>query len=271
MRILLAMAFALAACSSAGAAERALLGDPAMSKTQIVFDYGGELWSVPRSGGQAHVLASGMDLLAEPIFSPDGSQIAFTGTYDKNTDVYVIPAAGGQPRRLTYHPDPDIAVGWTPDGRSVLLRSHRYSFSDPNRLFAVPATGGFPAELPLPSGEMGSYSGDGSHIAYVPGFQWEPYWKGYKGGQHTEIWISRLADASTVRIANLNSNESDPMWVGGKVYFLSDRDGSADPVRLRHRHPPGAAADRQQGIRHHLRLGGSGRHHLLAVRPGEHL
>jgi tricorn protease len=225
MRMLLAMAFALAACSSAGAAERALLGDPAMSKTQIVFDYGGELWSVPRSGGQAHVLASGMDLLAEPIFSPDGSQIAFTGTYDKNTDVYVIPAAGGQPRRLTYHPDPDIAVGWTPDGRSVLLRSHRYSFSDPNRLFAVPATGGFPAELPLPSGEMGSYSGDGSHIAYVPGFQWEPYWKGYKGGQHTEIWISRLADASTVRIANLNSNESDPMWVGGKVYFLSDRDG----------------------------------------------
>ena len=227
MRMLLAMAVALASCSAAGAADRALLSDPAMSKTQIVFDYGGQLWSVPRNGGQAHVLASGMDLLAQPIFSPDGSQIAFTGTYDKNTDVYVIPAGGGQPRRLTYHPEPDIAVGWTPDNKSVLFRSHRYSFSDPNYLFTVPVTGGFPTQLPLPSGEMGSYSGDGSHIAYVPGFQWEAFWKGYKGGQHTEIWVARLSDSSTVRIPNLNSNENDPMWVGGKVYFLSDRDGPA--------------------------------------------
>ena len=91
MRMLLAVAIALASCSAAGAADRALLSDPALSQTQIVFDYGGELWSVPRSGGEAHVLASGMDLLAQPIFSPDGSQIAFTGTFDKNTDVYVIP------------------------------------------------------------------------------------------------------------------------------------------------------------------------------------
>src|SRR6185312_9835576 len=105
-----ATALVLVCFSSAEAGEmtRLLLRNPAMSQTQIVFEYGGELWSVPRSGGRAHVLASGMDLLSQPLFSPDGSQIAFTGTYDKNTDVYVIPAAGGQPRRLTYHPDPDI-------------------------------------------------------------------------------------------------------------------------------------------------------------------
>jgi len=211
----------------AGAAQmdRVLLRHPAMSKTQIVFEYGGNLWSVPRSGGQAHVLASGFDLEADPIFSPDGSQIAFTGTYDKNTDVYVIPATGGQPRRLTFHPDPDIALGWTPDGKSVLFSSHRYSYSDGDQLFTVPVTGGFPTELPLPSGEQGAYSGDGGRIAYVPGYQWEPYWKGYKGGQHTEIWIARLADSSTVRIPNLNSNEANPMWVGDTIYFLSDRDG----------------------------------------------
>jgi tricorn protease len=225
MRMLLALAFASLLSSAAGAADMLLLDEPTMSKTQIVFEYGGELWSVPRSGGEAHVLASGMDLLADPIFSPDGSRVAFSGTYDKNTDVYVVAASGGQPRRLTYHPDPDIAVGWTPDGGSVLFRSHRYSFSDPNQLFTVPATGGFPSELPLPAAEMGSYSSDGSHIAYVPGFQWEPFWKDYKGGQHTQIWVARLADSSTVRIPNLDSNESDPMWVGGKIYFLSDRDG----------------------------------------------
>jgi tricorn protease len=225
----LATVLVLTCISTVGAAplDRVLLDHPAMSQTQIVFEYGGELWSVPRTGGQAHVLASGMDLLAQPIFSPDGSQIAFTGTYDNNTDVYVIPASGGQPRRLTYHPDPDIALGWTPDGKSILFSSHRYSYSDPDMLFTVPVTGGFPTELPLPSGEMASFSDDGSRIAYVPGFQWEPFWKGYKGGQHTEIYLARLSDSSTVQIPNLNSNEGDPMWVGHKVYFLSDRDGPA--------------------------------------------
>jgi tricorn protease len=225
MRMWLAIALASVSSSAAGAADMALLNYPTMSKTQIVFEYGGELWSVARTGGQAHVLASGIDLLADPIFSPDGSQIAFSGTYDKNTDVYVVPATGGQPHRLTYHPDPDVAVGWTPDGKGILLRSHRYSFSDPNELFTVPVGGGFPAALPLAAAEMGSYSSDGSHIAYVPGFQWEPFWKDYKGGQHTEIWIARLSDSSAVRIPNLGANESDPMWVGDKIYFLSDRDG----------------------------------------------
>jgi tricorn protease len=225
MRIRLALSLALISSATAGAADRLLLGYPTLSRTQIVFEYGGELWSVPREGGAAHVLASGIDLLADPIFSPDGSRIAFSGTYDKNTDVYVVPASGGQPRRLTYHPDPDVAVGWTPDGKSVLFRSHRSSFSDPNELFTVPVEGGFPAALPLAGAEMGSYSGDGSHIAYVPGFQWEAFWKGYKGGQHTEIWLARLSDSSVVRIPNLNANEGDPMWVGNHVYFLSDRDG----------------------------------------------
>ncbi len=211
------------------AGTRLLLRYPTLSKTQIVFEYGGELWEVPRIGGQAHVLASGMDLLTKPIFSPDGRWIAFTGTYDHNTDVYVVPAAGGQPRRLTFHPGPDVAVGWTPDGKDVLFRSHRYSFADPNQLYTVPIGGGFPQQLPLSKAEDGSYSPDGSHIAYVPGFQWEAFWKGYKGGQHTRIWIARLADSSTVRIPNLDANENDPMWVGGNIYFLSDRDG---PITL---------------------------------------
>ncbi|WHZ18119.1 MAG: protease [Rhodanobacteraceae bacterium] len=220
-----------AAEQSAPAAGNALLllRDPSMSKTQIVFEYGGELWEMPRSGGQAHVLASGMDLETQPIFSPDGTMVAFSGTYDHNTDVYVVSASGGQPRRLTWHPDPDIAVGWTPDGKDVLFRSHRYSYSDPNQLYTVSAAGGFPQQLPLSMAEAGSYSPDGSQIAYVPNFQWEPFWKGYKGGQHTQIWIARLSDSHTTRIPNLDSNESDPMWVGNAIYFLSDRDG---PITL---------------------------------------
>ncbi len=230
VRSVAAIGFLMLSCAAWAAGNPLLLlQDPTLSKTQIVFEYGGELWEVPRTGGEAHVLASGMDLLDGPIFSPDGSMVAFTGTYDSNTDVYVVPASGGQPLRLTYHPGPDIAVGWTPDGKSVLFRSQRYSYSDPNQLFIVPVTGGFPKELPLPQAETGAYSPDGSRIAYVPGFQVEPFWKGYKGGQHTEIWIARLSDSSVVRIPGEDANANDAMWVGQTVYFLSDRDG---PITL---------------------------------------
>ncbi len=217
---------AQAANGPSTANHRLLLRYPTMSKSRIAFEYGSEIWTVPRAGGQAHLLVSGMGLVGKPIFSPDGSMVAYTGTYDGNTDVYVVPAAGGQPRRLTFHPGPDVAVGWTPDGKSVLFRSRRYSYSDPDQLYTVPVTGGFPSELPLSMAEEGSYSPDGSHLAYVPGFQWEPFWKGYKGGQHTQIWLARLSDSSVVRIPDENANERDPMWVGDTVYFLSDRDGA---------------------------------------------
>ncbi len=228
--ILAALAFTVFASAQASTNNTLLLlRYPTMSKTQIAFEYGGEIWEMPRAGGRAHVLASGMDMLTKPIFSPDGAMVAFTGTYDGNTDVYVVPATGGQPRRLTFHPGPDVAVGWTPDGKSVLFRSHRYSYSDPDQLYTVPATGGFPQELPLPMAEEGSYSPDGSHLAYVPGFQWESYWKDYKGGQHTQIWLAKLSDSSVVRIPDENANERNPMWVGSTVYFLSDRDG---PITL---------------------------------------
>ena len=215
--------------SSSTSSPLLLLRYPSMSKTQIVFEYGGELWEVPRAGGKAHVLASGMDLLTMPKFSPDGSMVVFTGTYDGNTDVYVVPSEGGQPHRLTYHPRPDVAVGWTPDGKNVLFRSRRYSYSDPNQLYTVPVTGGFPKELPLPMAEEGSYSPDGSQIAYVPEFQWEPFWKGYKGGQHTHIWLAKLSDSSVLRLPKQDANESDPMWVDNTVYFLSDAEG---PITL---------------------------------------
>ncbi|MGH8161976.1 MAG: S41 family peptidase [Gammaproteobacteria bacterium] len=229
--------FSVAARAADSGSHLLLLRYPAMSKTTIVFEYGNQLWTVPRAGGQAHVLATGLflspsilaDNTIKPLFSPNGQWIAFTGTFDHNSDVYVVPADGGQPERLTWHPGPDIAVGWTPDSKAVLFRSHRYSYSDPDQLYTVPLTGGFPQELPLSMAEQGSYSPDGSHLAYVPFLQWEPYWKGYKGGQHTQVWISRLSDSKTVRIPDLNSNENDPMWVGNKVYFLSDRDG---PITL---------------------------------------
>jgi tricorn protease len=211
------------------AAGPLLLRNPTVSRTQIAFAYGGDIWIVSRDGGDAHRLVTGTDRLSGPIFSPDGTTIAYTGNYHGNEDVYIVPASGGEPVRLTFHPGADVAVGWTPDGKSVLFRSPRYSYSDPNQLFTVPVTGGFPTELPLPMAERGSFSPDGTHLAYVPNFRWEPFWQGYRGGQTTPVWIANLADSSVVKVPRENSNDNDPMWVGHTVYFISDRNG---PVTL---------------------------------------
>lgn len=213
-------------CSFGAPSGPLLLQSPTVSKTQIAFAYGGDIWIVSRAGGQAHRLVAGDDRLSGPIFSADGSMIAYTGIFDGNTDVYAVPATGGEPTRLTYHPSPDTAVGWTPDGKSVLFRSNRNSTSDPDQLYTVPATGGFPSELPLPMAETGAFSPGGDRIAYVPNSKWEPFWQGYRGGQTTPIWIAALSDSSVVKIPRDNSNDSDPMWIGHTVYFLSDRSGA---------------------------------------------
>ncbi|MDE2023349.1 MAG: PD40 domain-containing protein [Gammaproteobacteria bacterium] len=230
MRVaLVALLLVLFAPFAAAANPPLLLQTPTLSRTQIAFAYGDEIWIAPRTGGDARVLVGGNGLARDPKFSPDGNLVAYTGNYDGSDNVYVVPAAGGEPRRLTWHPNDNGVVGWTPDGQDVLFNSHRDSNTDSDRLFTVPVTGGLPTQLPLSMAEDGAYSPDGSHLAYSPVFQWEPDWKGYRGGQTTPIWIARLSDSSVVKIPRDNSNDRDPMWVGNTVYFLSDRDG---PVTL---------------------------------------
>ena len=203
-------------------APKLLLFDPTLSKTQIAFTFGGDIWVVARSGGEAHLLVASA---GQPLFSPDGTKVAFTKAVEGNTDVYVVDAAGGVPTRLTYHPEPDVALGWTPDGSRVLFGSSRVTFRDLPQLFTVPLSGGLPTEIPLPSGTSASFSPDGTHLAYVPFTQFEPDWKMYRGGQTTPIWIADLADSSVTKVPRDNSNDRYPMWSGDKVYFLSDRDG----------------------------------------------
>jgi tricorn protease len=202
-----------------------LLQKPTISRTSVAFAYGGDIWTAPRTGGAARRLTAGNGEASDPMYSPDGALIAFTGTYDGNTDVYVVSADGGVPKRLTYHPAPDGVVGWTPDGKRIVFHSPRTSYSRFARLFTVSKDGGPATVVDLPRGYSGSLSSDGSHLAYMPNDPANEIWKRYRGGETSEIWLANLSDASIERIPRENSNDSWPMWVGNSVYFLSDRDG----------------------------------------------
>ena len=218
----------MGSCLVAGQEAPLLLQRPTLSQTEIVFGYGGFLWSVPRDGGAARQLTTGGHE-SDAVFSPDGNWIAFTANYDGNRDVYVIPAAGGEPRRLTWHPGQDGALGWTPDGKRVLFLSDRDAYADITRMYTVPMEGGVAEVLPMWRAFEGGYSPDGEKIAYVPNFQWQQAWKRYRGGQTTPIYIVRLKDLQLEKVPRENSNDSKPTWFKDKVYFLSDRSG---PVTL---------------------------------------
>jgi tricorn protease len=198
-----------------------------ISKDRVVFAYGGDLWIASREGGAARRLTSHVGDELFPKFSPDGKWIAFTGEYDGNPDVYVISAEGGEPKRLTFHPSNDIVLGWTPDGKNILFRSDRYS-APPGRftkLFLVSPQGGTPKMLPVPRGDLTSFSPDGTKIAYIETAQEFRTWKRYHGGWNLPIAIYDLKNNTYEELPKSKGMDMFPMWHGNVIYFISDRDG----------------------------------------------
>ncbi|MBZ5564688.1 MAG: PDZ domain-containing protein [Acidobacteriia bacterium] len=206
--------------------ETRLLRYPDISKDQVVFAYAGDLWVVPRAGGEARRLTAHPGDEIFPKFSPDGKWIAFTGEYDGNPDVYVVPSEGGEPRRLTYHPASDQVLGWTPDGSKILFRSGRMSAPVPiPRLFLVSPHGGLPEVLPPFRASLSSFSPDGQRIAYNPTSVEFRTWKRYRGGWASYIAIYDLKKNTYEELPRTKAIDFFPMWHGNAIYFLSDRDG----------------------------------------------
>jgi tricorn protease len=223
--IVFACLFLFSLHNTAAAQETRLLRNPAIGEAQIAFVYADDIWIAGLDGGEARRLTTFQGAETNPHFSPDGRTVAFSGQYDGNTDVYVVPVAGGEPRRLTWHPGADIVRGWTIDGKDVLFTSGRYSAPRPySRMFRVSLEGGQPEPLPIPRVADGHYSPDGLRFVYQQVDPWEREWRNYRGGQNNPI---RIIDFSSLGIEKLpweNSHDLDPVWVGGTIYFLSDRD-----------------------------------------------
>jgi tricorn protease len=205
-----------------------MLAQPAISPDHIAFYYANDLWVADLDGRNVRRLTSDLGVEANPVFSPDGSLIAFTAQYDGNTDVYIVPTRGGVPKRLTWHPSPDIVQGFTPDGKAVLFVSGRASYTPAlQQLYTVSIDGGYPEPLKIPNAARASLSPDGSKIAYNPLPDAFTQWKNYRGGRNSVIWIVRLADLSLEKIPQPagRCNDPNPMWIGDLIYFRSDRNG----------------------------------------------
>lgn len=202
-----------------------LLREPTISETDIVFVHANDLWKVDRAGGPAIRLTSNIGSESYPHFSPDGSMIAFTGQYGGNSDVYLVPSEGGEPKRLTWHPGSDVVTGWTPDGK-VLFRSGRASYPTAiNQFWNVSTEGGMPEMLPIPQASNGEISTDGKYVAYNPITFWDPEWRNYRGGQAQPIWIVDMNNFELTQTPRTdNERHTDPVWNGGTVFYLSERD-----------------------------------------------
>lgn len=226
----------LAGAASAGHADEArLLRFPATNGSDIVFSYAGDLYKASLNGGEAQKLTShiGYEMFAR--FSPDGKSIAFTGQYDGNTEVYLMPAEGGEPQRLTYTatnarddlgdrmgPN-NIVMAWSPDGKKIVYRN-RISDGFDGKLWSISKDGGMSEAVPLPEGGFCSYSPDGKKLAYNRVMREFRNWKYYRGGMADDIWIYDPAAKKVENITNHIAQDIIPMWIGEEIFFLSDRD-----------------------------------------------
>ena len=205
-----------------------MLSQPAISANYIAFIYAEDLWVANIDGTFPRRITVDKGIESSPMFSPDGKSIAFTAEYDGNKDIFIVPVEGGIPVRLTWHPADDNAKGFTPDGKHILFTSKRAVFSNRYaQLFTVSVDGGFPSQLEIPNAFHASYSGDGKFLAYTPLSDVFLQWKNYRGGTIANIWLFSFADKSIVRIPQPSGgcNDTNPMWMGDKVYFRSDRNG----------------------------------------------
>lgn len=199
---------------------------PDVNGDRVVFTWEDDLWLGSLQGGPARRLTTHPGLETAARFSPDGKWIAFSGQYDGGTQVYVMRAEGGTPKRLTWAGAATVQ-GWTPDSQRVVFKAIAdYDFRPVERLFTVDLNGYEPEALPVPRGVQGTVSPDGQQLAYSTKGVVEYYWKRYKGGRHQDLWLADLTNKRHQKLTDYVGRNGAPMWANGKVLFESDRGNS---------------------------------------------
>lgn len=207
-------------------AQTRLLRNPSISQNKIAFIYAGDVWIADKNGSNVARLTAFEGVESEPHFSPDGQTIAFTGQYDGNTDVFIVPITGGEPKRLTWHPAGDFVTGWANDGQSVIFASGRSQapYADSDQLWQVSIKGSTPTLFMKPRAVDGKFSPDGKQFVYERNNRWESEFRNYRGGQNTPLRILNLQTFEEQKIPMENSRDMNPVWMQNTIYFLSDRD-----------------------------------------------
>ncbi|MBX2816323.1 MAG: PDZ domain-containing protein [Saprospiraceae bacterium] len=225
MRILLAvLVTALLGQEAVAQVSARLFRYPDVSKSEIVFVYGGDIWIVGKEGGMATKLSSPVGSEMFPKFSPDGNTIAFSGNYDGNLDIYTLSTTGGVPERLTHHGMSDRVIDWYPTGDHLLFSSSMNSQKQRfNQFYKLSLEGGLPEQLPMRHAEFGSFNADASKIAFTDKSRIFRTWKRYEGGMAADIWMFDLNTMASEKITDNNNNDELPMWSGDRIFYMSDQ------------------------------------------------
>ncbi len=246
LKTLVALAFTMSSVSllaQEGEQSTKLLRYPDIHGEQVVFCYAGDIWKSDLDGRNVVRLTAHPGQEVFPKFSPDGKWIAFTGQYDGDDQVYVMPSIGGEPKQLTFYPTPAGAprrgveaqtLGWTPDGRQVMFRSKRESNSVDSltNIYLVSVDGGLPEKIGTPVAGAGDLSPDGRKLLYSPLFRDFRHWKRYEGGWAQYLLIYDRETKEFSEVPTTPRTDRDPMWLGNNcVYFVSDRDGTMNLYR----------------------------------------
>ena len=225
------------------AQTEAFLTHPDIHGNRVVYTAEGDLWLADATTGDSWRLTSDPGVETSAHFSPDGTQIAFTANYDGGNDVYVMPTLGGRPKRLTYDPSDSFlpgatVLGWTPEGRSILFTSSgkliapKFEQQMTQLLYTVPASGGVPSQVPVPRAAFASFNADGHTLAFVPATSLWMNWFRYHGGEADRIWLTDTRTGKFTRLTNTKEIDTEPVWVGSSIYFVSERSGTANLWKL---------------------------------------
>lgn len=215
--------------SAVAAQGTRLLRMPSLSANHVAYSYGGDIWITELGSQKTLRLTSTPAVESNPHISPDGKWVAFNSNRSGNNAVYIVSIEGGTPKRLTWHPSPSLTRGWSADGKHVLFATPRETApAGLDRLWTVSIDGGPSTLLTKQWGTDGSYSPDGKQIVIDRVHRWDVEWRNYRGGQNTPLVILNLADQTEKLIPNESTFDIQPLWLGDKIYFLSDRDWTSN-------------------------------------------